>query len=95
MQTLLSDHGPINSWDRQPYVYDPAILTSAGTGTFSWLTATLRASAKTKLIGVDTAPTAQMVARDIFQNVLVGNYGGTNGPIGQRGGGGMFQHPLP
>jgi hypothetical protein len=51
-----SDHGPINSWDRQPYV---SKFGAAGDG----------------------VATAHMLPRNISQNFLVANYGGTNGAI--------------
>jgi len=51
-----SDHGPINSWDRQPFV---STFGAAGLG----------------------VATAHMLPRNISQNFLVANYGGTNGAI--------------
>ena len=48
-----SDHGPINSWDRQPYV------TTVATG----------------------KPSGKMLPRNITNNFLVANYGGSNGAV--------------
>jgi len=48
-----ADHGPINSWDRQPYV------TNVATG----------------------KPSGLMLPRNITNNFLVANYGGSNGAI--------------
>ena len=48
-----ADHGPINSWDRQPYV------TTVATG----------------------KPSGKMLPRNITNNFMVANYGGSNGAV--------------
>jgi hypothetical protein len=60
-----ADHGPINSWDRQPFV----------TNVFDGVT-----------------PSARMLPRNISNNLLVANYGGSNGAIDNDDGSLWFEN---